>query len=64
MSQEQLSLLDTLSPLNIEARYPIHKSRLLESLTVERSERICVCGTKGGKGQYHIYAVETHPYRE
>lgn len=40
MSEEQLSLLDMLSPLNIEARYPLHKSRLLESLTVERCEKM------------------------
>lgn len=40
MSEEHLSLLDMLSPLNIEARYPLHKSRLLESLTVERCEKM------------------------
>ena len=40
MSVEQLSLLDVLSPLNIETRYPLHKSRLLESLTVERCEKM------------------------
>lgn len=38
MSEEQLSLLDLLSPLNIEARYPLHKSKLLASLTTERCE--------------------------
>jgi len=38
MSEKQLSLLDMLGPLNIEARYPLHKARLLESLTVERCE--------------------------
>ena len=38
MNEEQLALLDTLSPLNIEARYPLHKDRLLKSLTVERCE--------------------------
>ena len=38
MSEAQLSLLDLLSPLNIEARYPLHKSKLLASLTVERCE--------------------------
>lgn len=38
MSEEQLTLLDTLSPLNIEARYPLHKDRLLKSLTYERCE--------------------------
>ena len=40
MSKEQLSLLDVLSPLNVEARYPLQKSRLLESLTIERSEKM------------------------
>lgn len=38
MSEEQLSLLDLLSPLNIGARYPVHKSKLMASLTVERCE--------------------------
>lgn len=38
MSGAQKELLDTLSPLNIEARYPIHKELLLQSLTVERCE--------------------------
>lgn len=36
MSEEQLSLLDILSPLNIEARYPLHRERLLQSLTPKR----------------------------
>lgn len=36
MSEEQLSLLDILSPLNIEARYPLHRERLLRSLTPKR----------------------------
>lgn len=40
MSEEQLQLLDTLSPLNIEARYPLHKERLLESLTPERCKTL------------------------
>ncbi len=40
MGEERLSLLDVLSPLNIEARYPLQKSRLLESLTVERCEKM------------------------
>ena len=35
MSEEQLSLLDTLSPLNIEARYPLYKEKLLQALTPE-----------------------------
>ena len=36
MDEGQLALLDMLSPLNIEARYPLHKSKLLGSLTGER----------------------------
>lgn len=33
MSEEQLDLIDILEPLNIEARYPTYKERLLKSLT-------------------------------
>lgn len=33
-------LIDVLEPLNIEARYPTHKDRLMKSLTHERSEEI------------------------
>lgn len=33
MSEKQLDLIDTLEPLNIEARYPTYKERLLRSLT-------------------------------
>lgn len=40
MSERQLDLLDTLSPLNIEARYPLQKDRLLASLTVPRCEQM------------------------
>ena len=36
MDEAQLSLLDTLNPLNIEARYPLHRSMLFASLTPER----------------------------
>jgi len=36
MSTTQKDLLDTLSPLNIEARYPLHKELLMQSLTEER----------------------------
>ena len=36
MSDAQRELLDTLSPLNIEARYPMHKELLMQSLTFER----------------------------
>ena len=38
MSEEQLSLLDLLSSLNIESRYLMHKSKPMVSLTVERCE--------------------------
>lgn len=40
MNDDQLDLLDTLSPLNIEARYPLQKERLLSSLTVPRCEKM------------------------
>lgn len=40
MTQEQLSLLDLLSPLNIEARYPLHRERLMATLTQERCEQM------------------------
>lgn len=36
MTETQLSLLDLLSPLNIEARYPLHRERLMATLTQER----------------------------
>lgn len=35
-----MDLLDMLSPLNIEARYPLQKERLLASLTVSRCEQM------------------------
>lgn len=35
MSEEQSNLIDALEPLNIEARYPSHKERLLKTLTAE-----------------------------
>lgn len=40
MSEEQLQLLDVLSPLNVEARYPVHKSMLLQSLSAERCQKL------------------------
>ena len=40
MNEPQLSLLDTLSPLNVEARYPLHKAELLASLTPERCQNL------------------------
>ena len=33
MSEEQLDFIDMLEPLNIEARYPSYKERLMKSLT-------------------------------
>ena len=38
--KDQLRLLDILSPLNIEARYPLHKAMLLQSLTPERCREL------------------------
>ena len=35
-SEKQKDFLDTLEPMNIEARYPTHKEQLLKSLTEER----------------------------
>ncbi len=35
LSEEQLDFIDRLEPLNIEARYPSYKERLMKSLTKE-----------------------------
>jgi HEPN domain-containing protein len=35
-SEEQKGFIDQIEPLNIEARYPSHKTRLLKSLTDEK----------------------------
>ena len=35
LSEEQLDFIDILEPLNIEARYPTYKERLMRSLTEE-----------------------------
>ncbi len=40
MEETQKDILDTLEPLNIEARYPIAKTELLASLSFERCEKI------------------------
>lgn len=40
MSEDQLRLLDVLSPLNVEARYPLHKSMLFQSLTADRCKEL------------------------
>lgn len=40
MTEEQLDLIDSLEPLNIEARYPTYKERLVKSLTREKCEEL------------------------
>lgn len=40
LSEEQLDFIDTLEPLNIEARYPSYKERLLKSLNKEYCIRL------------------------
>ncbi len=37
---KQLDIIDILEPLNIEARYPTVKERLLKSLTKEKCKKI------------------------
>ena len=39
-TEEQIDFIDELEPLNIEARYPAHKERLLKSLTHKRCDEI------------------------
>ena len=40
MTEEQKDLIDLLEPLNVEARYPTHKERLMRSLNDERCKEI------------------------
>lgn len=40
MTEEQRNFIDVLDPLNIEARYPTHKEKLLKSLNQERCMKI------------------------
>lgn len=40
MSDEQLDFIDELEPLNIEARYPSYKERLMKSLTADRCKEL------------------------
>lgn len=40
MNEDQLDFIDVLEPLNIEARYPSYKERLMASLTAERCKII------------------------
>ncbi len=39
-SEDQQDFIDQLEPLNIEARYPSHKERLLKSLTYEKCKEL------------------------
>ncbi len=36
MTEEQLDFIDSIEPLNIEARYPSYKDRLMKSLNASR----------------------------
>ncbi len=40
MSDDQLDFIDELKPLNIEARYPSYKERLMRSLNTERCKEL------------------------
>lgn len=40
MSEEQKDFIDELEPLNIEARYPSYKERLMKSLTPDRCKEL------------------------
>ena len=40
MSEGQLDLIDALEPLNIEARYPSYKERLMKSLNADRCKKL------------------------
>ena len=39
-TEEQKDIIDSLEPLNIQARYPTVKDKLLKSLTKEKCKRI------------------------
>lgn len=40
LSEGQLDFIDELEPLNIEARYPSYKERLMKSLTADRCKKL------------------------
>jgi HEPN domain-containing protein len=40
LTDDEKNFLDILAPLNIEARYPTNKEKLLKSLTAERCKKI------------------------
>lgn len=46
LKEEQKDLLDTLEPLNIEARYPTDKDKILESLNYKKCEDL-ITETRG-----------------
>ncbi|HOW24408.1 MAG TPA: HEPN domain-containing protein [Bacteroidales bacterium] len=39
-TEDQKGFIDQLEPLNIEARYPLYKEKLLQSLTYEKCEEL------------------------
>ena len=40
MTEEQFDFIDALEPLNIEARYPSYKERLMKSLKIDRFKEL------------------------
>lgn len=40
MTEEQMDIIDSLEPLNIEARYPSYKERLMKSLDNDRCKEL------------------------
>ena len=40
MSNEQKAFLDALNPLNIEARYPEYKNKIIQTMTKEVTQNI------------------------
>lgn len=40
MTEEQLDFIDVLEPMNIEARYPSYKERLIKSLNADRCKEL------------------------
>ena len=40
MTEEQKDTIDLLEPLNVEARYPTHKEKLMQTLNYERCKEI------------------------
>lgn len=40
VTEEQLDFIDVLEPLNIEARYPSNKERLMKSLNADRCNEL------------------------